>query len=186
LNKDTIAKIKDNVEKVESDYATDLLSVLKDFNPLAKTWGDTITDETQRKAYLDFIRSGKSKRKQAQTYVRRAATFLGESIDSKEEEKMSDFILDKFKSALEAYDEIVTRIVLSGAKVEPNVRDSKANFVWDTQVCFMLNDGTMGGKQIVVISRDKFLKQTAKKTGLSDNIMNVEEYLSKFGMQVPK
>jgi len=110
----------------------------------------------------------------AKAQLYKAALLTGTAVRNNEAERLSQLVLKEFKTALQLYNEILTRIVVSGCDIE---RKNRGNWVWDIQIAFSISpNATIENRPVRLVTSDGDIITAAHAVGASDAVLSLAQY----------
>lgn len=168
-------EIKDVVDRTEARFVSDMKHhVILGLNPGATDWEPLKHNPCLRDQVLSFLRSPASLRELAKAQVYKAALLLGIAVGNNEAERLSQLVLKEFKTALQLYNEILTRIVVSGCNIE---KKNRGNWVWDIQIAFSISpNAAIENRPVRLVTSDRDIIAAAHAVGASDAVLSLAQY----------
>lgn len=167
------------VDIVENTFITDFFRyVVLGTNPSATDWSGIKNDDQIRKDFLKLLNSQQSLYDLAKAQVFKACTIANidpttiNDIDNRAAE-----ILRIFPAPIYLYREIMKRIAMSGCDLS-NAKRKRWNWIWDIQILFSCANSTINNKEVLLITSDGDMLDSAKSAGLVDKIKSLDEYLA--------
>jgi hypothetical protein len=123
---------------------------------------------------LSFLRSPASLLELAKAQVYKAASLLETAVGDNEAERLSQFVLKEFKTTLQLYNEILTRIVVSGCNLE---KKNRGNWVWDIQIAFSISpNAAIENRPVCLVTSDTDIIAAAHAVGAGDAVLSLAQY----------
>jgi hypothetical protein len=174
-------EIARHVAATEASFVDDMLAyVAKPFNHAIATWDDVVARPELAKPALAFLRSSESREIFARTYVAKVAAQANALPPATGTGSAVDWFVNSFGLGISLYNEIVSRILLSGCRLSKRNRE---NWFWDLHLALSAGaTHSVLGRAVVLVTSDRDVCDAAKAIGASHTVLSLPEYRLRLGI----
>lgn len=165
----------------ETRWLEEMQTVLDAFSPgLAKAWIGGNSDKDTRKKVQNFFSSQQYMDLWAVAKVTSFAEVAGIQISPDELKSKVELMKEVFPVPFHLMKTALKNWTGSKDFILSNPKKNRANFVWDTALCFTIgNQHQIGDAPITFITSDGAIKTAATESKCSARVMTLDEYLVK-------
>ncbi len=164
----------------EARWLAEMQTVLDTFSPgLAKAWIGGNSDQETRKNVQKFFTSQQYMDLWAVAKITSFAEVAGIKISSDDLKPKVELMKKVFPVPFHLMKTALKNWTGSKDFILSNPKRSRANFVWDTALCFSIgNHHQVGDASITFITNDGAIKTAATDANCSARVMTIDEYLT--------
>ena len=171
-----IQNIKKHINDSEEGVVENIETLCKNIDPNFSNWNLFYKEPSNRKKYLDYIRSDEFTNITAYIFLAYVKLII-QTTKAITENDITTFT-EMYKVGIELrryfYEQILT----------PNfdlTQKSRVNFFWDEQILFAVGN-TIQGNPITLVTSDKKIIDAATKTGYQKFIKSFDDYMNFLGI----
>ena len=168
--------LADHVMDVERVFVNDMRAAIHHLNPVSTGWNPFSDNQSDRLKALALVRGNEASLRIAGMLVVKARLLLGIPVHDAQFEEMSRAVLEQLPVSIALYRQILDRIVTTGCDVS---KKKRANWIWDIQIVMGTGRALQNGlPELVLVTGDKAMADSAKEVGLDSHVVSLPEYLS--------
>lgn len=170
---------REHVQTTELSFAYGMKEFINRVDPNATGWQIFKDDEQKRTSFLNYIRSDHFSFGIALEFLSVPLAMLIDSGDmqllpNEEFAKMAKDFVEVFPEPIALQKLVIENIVNSEFNL---LEDSRANFIWDTQLMFNIGNHTIADSKLYFVTDDKAMIRTAIANNARYSILTFDEYL---------
>ena len=173
---------KQFIKDAETTLINEVVNLYKMIDPNYTNWNLFANNQSMRTKWLNFVRSQSFKDQTAEAFL--TAVYMrihpqGCRIHTQAQIKqMIPAFVSSCQAGLSLRQFFWEQFINEGFDLTTK---SRANFLWDEQILYYVGR-QIGNEDIVLVTRDKQMRAAADRCGLSNSVMNYEEYLGFLGI----
>jgi hypothetical protein len=169
---------KKYVENLEIEFSQQIINLIEGIKTEIRRDSPNISSKHLREKTMSFIESEQFNNTMSIAILTTLSTKMGLNYSQSELTNMSSFLIKKFPSASGFFKWICHEIV--DKNIDLNSKTSKEkrwNWIWDYNVSFSVSNSTVQGRDMILVTSDKDLKQMLTDNGFGVRVMKLDEYL---------
>lgn len=176
--KNTFENIKSYIQAEEAQFSTQIVDLIDGARNELKNKHPRIAPKQLRTKLLDYIDNGPFEPFIALAMIYAIAATLGLQIPKNEGINRAFSLNMNFPLSVGFYRWICHKIVDDNIDMQSkSSKEKRWNWLWDYHVSFAMSDGTLDGREVILITSDGDMTEMLADFGYSNRVMTIQEYL---------
>ncbi len=174
----TFENYKEYIGNLETGFSQQIIALIDGVKSEIKKDSPDISSKHLREKMLNYIDSDLFYNNMSIAILTALSNKMGLSYSQSEFKKMGTFLSENFPFASGFFKWICYEVV--DKNIDLNSKTSKEkrwNWIWDYNVSFSVSNSTVQGREVILVTSDKDLKQMLADTGFGARVMELDDYL---------